>query len=114
LHAFWHSFSFPVRIFFNFFILNAEEIAFLQIRLISTTEVKLRGLSGSCIYAYELTRTSSSSCSLPAKQSLNTPHAPDQTITDIQRSVHSSKLSFLIPEHTGRVPILYIIPVYIR
>ena len=62
--------------------------------MISTTEVKLRGLSGSCIYAYELAH--SSSCqqlkpSLLNNNNNNTIEAGDQTITDIQRSEHSSK-----------------------
>jgi len=55
-----------------------------QIRLISSHEQKVRGLSGSCIYAYEVTRSVEGT----TNKVISTSHG-DQTITDIQRSVHS-------------------------
>jgi len=55
-----------------------------QIRLISSHEQKVRGLSGSCIYAYEVTRSVEGTTNKVISTSQG-----DQTITDIQRSVHS-------------------------
>ena len=53
----------------------------MQIRVIPAHEQKVRTVSGSCIYAYEVT-TSQSGLLLSGGQ---------QTMTDIQRSAHSSK-----------------------
>jgi len=55
-----------------------------QIRIISSHEQKVRGLSGSCIYAYEVTRCMEGTCNRVGNS-----NPGDQTITDIQRSVHS-------------------------
>jgi len=56
-----------------------------QVRAISGNEQKVRGLGGSCIYAYEVTRS--------AERVTNTAERKEGeeslTITDIQRSVHS-------------------------
>jgi len=55
-----------------------------QIRLISSHEQKVRGLGGSCIYAYEVPR-----CMEGTNNKVTSTSQGDQTITDIQRSVHS-------------------------
>ena len=74
----------------------------LQVRAISSTEQKVRGLGGSCIYAYEVNigrkLSQISNCvkvTRSAEKVTNTGERREGeeslTITDIQRSVHSSK-----------------------
>jgi ubiquitin carboxyl-terminal hydrolase 6/32 len=57
-----------------------------QVRLVSGSEQKVRGLGGSCIYAYEVTRTGDRVTNTGGGEG-----EPGLTITDIQRSVHSSE-----------------------
>ena len=68
-----------------------------MIRVISAHEQKVRSLGGSCIFAYEVPRsvieTSNASVSLSNNiVSNNSNTTGEQSITDIQRAVHSSKL----------------------
>ena len=75
-----------------------------QVRVLPTHEQKVRSLSGSCIYAYEVprlsetgvtsTNTSTSSTAAPSSTVVTaTPATGTQSIPDIQRAVHSSMLS---------------------
>ena len=65
-----------------------------RIRVIQAHEQKVRSVGGSCIYAYEVTRVRdgfiNSHNNIPNRDS-NSSRAGDQTITAIQRTVHSSK-----------------------
>ena len=77
-----------------------------QVRVLPTHEQKVRSLSGSCIYAYEVPRlsetgvtstntsTSTSTTAAPSSTVVTaTPATGTQSIPDIQRAVHSSMLS---------------------
>ena len=64
-----------------------------QIRVIQAHEQKVRSLGGNCIYAYEVPRAMNGFNNIPNtdSNSVKEDELGEQTITEIQRTVHSSK-----------------------
>ena len=81
-----------------------------QIRVIQAHEQKVRSLGGTCIYAYEVPRATDRFNNNYDSNNEKMDELSGQTIAEIQRTVHSSKLRVV----SVNTYVIYIIYIYIR